>query len=38
MMKKIELVMRGRKVVAEDYRLFLLEEASIFGIKGFRCH
>jgi acylphosphatase len=35
MMKKLELVIHGKRVVAEDYRLFLLEEASIFGIKGF---
>jgi acylphosphatase len=34
-MKKLELVIRGRKVVAEDYRLFLVEKALISGIKGF---
>ncbi len=34
-MKKVELVIRGKKVVYEDYRTFLLEKALILGIKGF---
>lgn len=34
-MKKVELAIRGKKVVDEDYRMFLLEKALILGIKGF---
>ena len=34
-MRKMELVVHGKKVVDEDYRLFLVKKALCLGIKGF---